>query len=467
MATESLSRRGASAEAGEAMTRRRSSTFKKLLSCGGLLSIFFLGLLVASIFWPIPLPILQPLVESRLSRTIAPLRLSADSLALTLDPSAGSLTLIAEDIRIVDSDGQIVASLPRGEAEVSLAALLQGARAIVAYRLHEAKVALTFEEGAGLRLAVGPYGPASEVPLLGGEAFDKLTDRVWTCALGSFPKVYLDEGLLFVIDQKAAVNLRFAVQDLAFDLQASGSRLTLSSHMLVAGQRLNFNLAADQDCKSQTVAVSILPKGVHPAVLGEVIPGGGLLYPFEVPVSGQIDLRFGAERSLLGLEFDLTGGAGSLEVASYAANNLTVEGFSLIGAYSAAEKRLTLKQGRFDLEDGTLWLGGSIFQQAEQAWLALDVVFLGEALDQLLPRWFAGLQTSLRKALADYDGVPKIGLRLEGSLDRAHFIEAQGRFFLPTQAAPSGGGSQSSFQLDFRLEGRLQEPRLVIPGQTP
>ncbi len=429
-----------------------------------LVAMLLAGFLIAALFVPLPLSLLQPLVEARFSRLVAPLDLSAGSLAVTWDPAAATVTLDAEEVLLLDREERVVGNLPRVEVDLSLGELLHGRSEIAAIRLYEAKVALEMEE-KGPRLSVGPYGPATEEAFLSGAGLGEVVSAFWDCRL-VLPEIRLVDGLFFFLDPDAAVNLRFAVENLALRPGAGGSRTSLSSHLLVAGQRLEFDLTAEQDCAAGTLALSLYPKAVNPAILGEIVPGGGQLYPFEIPVSGRFDLDLGPDRNLLGLNFSLEGGAGSLEVASYAASNLAVEGMTLVGSYDALLQTLTLSEGRFELGRGTLLLEGTLRREAGTSWVSLHILFLGDALAQLLPRWFAGLQNALRRAATDEE-IVEIGLDLSGSVDRDHTIAADGSFFLLAEPDLSESSPGSAGRLDFHLAGHLSEPRLVLTGQSP
>ncbi len=449
------------------MSRGRRFAIRGGLAAAGLAALLVLALLVAAIFWPIPLTLLQPLVEARLSRAVAPFSLSAEGMALRWGPGATSLTLIAQEITIRDDGGREVGALPRAEADLPLGDLLRGGPSIAALRLREPKVALIREDGAGWSLALSPFGPAAEQVLFAGPAFESQAEALWSCSRQDLPAIALSDASFYLVDQAAAVNLQFAGLGLTFLPAAQGGRLNLSSHLAVAGQRLAFDLTAEQLCADRSLTLSLIPKAVNPAILGEVVPNGGLLYPFEVPVSGRLDLSFSADRSLESLDFDLNGGEGSLEIASYAARNLVIEGLSLDGSYRVARRYLDLREGRLDLKEGRVLLGGEVTDAGEEARFSLHLVFLGESLANLLPRWFAGLQTALRKATAQPEGLRDVGLTLEGRLDRNGDIDARGRFFHP--ALPQGGSAppDAAYALDFRLTGRLTEPALVISGQTP
>lgn len=449
------------------MTRVGKTVLIGFLVAFGLVFALASSLLVVAIFWPLPLSFLQSLVSTMVSRTMAPLSVAADDVAFTWDPASGSITLIASDIRLTDADGALLGELPYGEADVRLVGLLTGQAEIEAIRLQEPTIALAVDSQQGLRLSVSPYGPATKLPMLKGAGFEQTIAALWDCRSQALPAIHLEKGVFFFLDQDAAVYLTFVLRDMELLLQPQGSQVTVSSHLLVAGQRLSFDLAARQDCATKSLTLSLFPQDIHPAVLGEVIPGGRLLYPFEVPVSGRLDMHFGPDRDLQGLDFNLTGGAGSLEVASYAARNLSVDSLQLIGVYSSEERELTLNRGRFDLAQGTMLLEGRVYREVEGIHLALRVDFRGGELLRLLPRWFSGLRTALRKTLKAEHEAGDVSLSLDGVIDNEDRIDAQGSFVVPFGDPGGRIDSKEKLRLDFKLDGQISAPRLVVSGQEP
>lgn len=449
------------------MTQVGRAVLKGCLVATALVLAMVSSVLVVSVFWPLPLSFLQSLVSTAISRAVAPLNFAAEEIAFTWDPAGASVTLIASDIRLTGQDGSLIGELPNGEADLRLLGLMTGQAEIEAVRLNEPTIALAADRLRGLRFSVSPYGPAARQPMLKGADFERTIAALWDCTPQALPSVHLQNGVFYFLDQDAAVYLTFAVRDMTLQPRPRGSEVALSSHMLVAGQRLNFDLAARQDCRSRSLALSLFPKDVHPAVLGEVIPGGRLLYPFEMPVSGRLDLRFGPDRQLQGLDFNLTGGAGSLEVASYAARNLSVESLQLIGVYSSEQRELALTRGRFDLAEGSLLLEGRVYRETAGIHLALRVVFRGGELLHLLPRWFAGLRTALRKTLKAEHEAGDVSLTLDGVIDNEDRIDARGSFVVPFAQPGDSAKPDEKLRLDFRLDGQISAPRLVVSGQVP
>ncbi len=449
------------------MTHAGKTAFRIVLAAIAAVLTLAGTVLVISVFWPISLSVMQPLATTLVSRTLAPLKVEVENLSFTWDPADGSVTFIATGVRLLDQNNKRVGELPYGEADLSLADMLTGRAEIKAVRLEEPRIVLAVDPGEGLSLSVGPYGPPIKQAVLKGVVLERAIAALWNCSIGPPPAVTLRNGAFAFLDQDAAVYLTFAVLDMTLQPRVLGSQVAVTSHMLVGGQRLNFYLAAQQNCRAKSLSLSLFPKAIHPAVLGEVIPGGRLLYPFEVPVSGRLDLSFGPDRSLLGLDFNLTGGAGSLEVASYAARNLSVEGLALVGSYSAALKELTLRKGRFDLEQGSVLLEGRVHRDPAGTRLALRVVFRGGELLRLLPRWFAGLRTALRKALKAEHEAGDVSLSLNGVIDDKNWIDARGSFVVPFADPGEKVKPNEKLRLDFRLDGQISAPRLVVSGQVP
>ncbi len=449
------------------MRRIAKTLLYGVFAAAALLSTLMMALLVVAIFWPLPLSILQSLASSILSRAVAPLQIAAEDISLTWDPVGGAVTFIATDVQIQDREGNLLGELPSGEVDLALVRLIAGEAMVTALRLDKATLALVDDSAQGLRLSVGPNGSVTSPALLRGPALDQVIGQLWDCSRQALPSVQFTDSAFFFRDQAAAVYLAFALNDMRLEPRPLGGQIALASHLLVAGQRLSFDLAAEQDCATSSLALTLFPKDIHPAVLGEVIPGGRLLYPFEVPVSGRLEMRFGPDRGLKDLDFNLTGGAGSLEVASYAARNLAVESLQLIGSYSSEKRELTLKRGRFDLEEGSMLLEGRVFREAEGVHLTLRAVFRGGELLRLLPRWFAGLRTALRKTLkAEYEA-GDVSLSLDGVIDDSERIDARGSFVVPFADHGRSAGPNEKLRLDFRLDGQVSAPRLVVSGQTP
>ncbi|MEO1065597.1 MAG: hydantoinase B/oxoprolinase family protein, partial [Actinomycetota bacterium] len=124
----------------------------------------------------------------------------------------------------------------------------------------------------------------------------------------------LEDGSFTFSDEASAVHLRAEALDLGFRSSELERHAELDFYLLVGGQRLSFSVEVSRSCVEDEFRVTVFPDAVHPGVLGEIIPGLGFLYPFELPVTGSVAFELDAARELRHVAFELSGGSGTLEL---------------------------------------------------------------------------------------------------------------------------------------------------------
>lgn len=459
---------------GSGTTRRPRRLLRLALATGGVLLAGFVALAVTAAYRPLPLDLLQSATEERLSRQVAPLRLSAGRLWGQWHPAGPSLTLRAEQLILSDQAGRTLATAPVAEASLSLGALLRGDALFTDMCLERPSFAITRSDDGAVRVGLGLADPALDRLPFAASRLQALGELLFSHGDEDrpLPEMTVEDGVASYRDEATGTWLRFADLNINAKAAAEGPQARLSLVLLVGDQRLGFAAQLRRDPSEGGLMLMLSPDGVRPAILSEVLPGSGYLAPFEVPISGLVKARFDENQALLGLEFDLFGGPGSLEVADYNASNLYVDSLRLRGSYDPRAQRLELTSGTLDLANAKVHFGGSLQESGGRLILALAAQLFGGELSQLMPRWFAGLRGVLNVDEKMQVGSSETHLSLEGSIQPSRrLITVSGTIQL-WGAATAGefgdaGDAAPLRSLGFRLEGPLAAPRLMIKAPEP
>ncbi len=449
----------------------------KVLIWAGLASAVVLllslaGLLLVALYRPLPLSIYRESVAGAFDAWLEPWRLTIEETSWKWDPAGPTVILIGEGLTLFDERGRLLATAPSAKARLPLGSFLTGALDPVEIELSRPEVAVTRAEDRAIQISLGSPETSPDRAVFSPGDLKALAGALSRCEDAPLPEVKVVDGAASYVDPVNAVHLLFADLDASVRREADAVKALMAFDLLVGDQRLDFALEARRDCDTAAVSVALIANEVNPAVLGEVLPGGRILYPFELPISGTVRLQLDRLGRLADLEFELAGGAGSLEVAAYTANNLYVQSLGIAGRYDPHVPRLEFDEAVIDLVEGDVRVEGAIEERQGVLLVALSAQLHGVDLSALVPRWFAGLHAALDGDLPGSTPPEETRLALEArvapgreEIEASGTIELWGGAEQSALPAPSEGTPQR--HLDFRLEGLLTAPQLLVREQEP
>ena len=286
----------------------------------------------------------------------------ADTILTWAGPSRG-LEIRAVDVRFSDADGLEIASIPELSLGLKARALLVGRIVPSTIVVLSPRVRLRRDAEGTVDFGIGN----------GGLTENRLIQR-------------LVRELLLPPDPDAAgelVSLRIRDADVLFEDFRTGTvwhapranfdfardrhGITgLATLDLAIGDRiLSFSADTRFDYVRQTVAAMVSFDDLDPRHLAAHSVDLAALAPLGLPLSGTVSFEFAADGSLSPFDFDVTGGAGSLDLGSFFAEALDVDSLRAVGRIprdgkSIAFDELTLQNG-----DARVVLAGRVSTNGE------------------------------------------------------------------------------------------------------
>lgn len=308
---------------------------------------------------PVNLDFLSPYIQTALGNPVPGFSLTFDHTILTWAGWRRTLDIRVRGVRIADSTGEIVATVPEVDVGLSAWALIRGFVAptrleFISPRLHmvrlrEGGIVLglegTVEEGAGGSAGGDLLNPKSRA-LLVGLALEILETPQRTQTMGFLRQVSIVNADLTIYDQPTGTVWRAPGAYIDFQRDDQGISGAFSAAVHVGEQRWGLEATGIYDNRTRTASIKVRFAGVEPAVLAAQ---ANLLEGVEIsglPLSGTLDLEFLVEdtvaRAAPIVGFDVTMGAGSVAVPGRLPGPVPISSVHAQGQYdlSAGAARL-------------------------------------------------------------------------------------------------------------------------------
>lgn len=266
---------------------------------------------------PLRLENLEPVLVAGLTELAAPYRISLQQTSITWGKDRTSLGLRASDVRIITPEGILMATIPEVEIDLSVPALLLGRPAPKAVRLIGPQLRVLRTESGEIRLTLAGGDAGSE----GGES--DLLQR-WLEALSDEPNAASMLGALREVEVAAA---KMAVDDHQFGVRWLAPRADITVTRDVDGVRGQLDLDIATGTQHTTISGRLVYERsraelrgrlaldrFNPAELAKWSPAFSELARINVPLRGQVALRWANPLGITHVDFDLVAGKGELGV---------------------------------------------------------------------------------------------------------------------------------------------------------
>ncbi len=323
-----------------------------------------LAIMIALAFWqfsqgPISLAFLTPYIEKSLSQNFKAFNVRLDDAILTWAGWERTLDFRIINARVVRDDGVVVARAPELALSLSGAALLRGMAAPKSIELFRPKLLLLHRKGGGLELGFNEGGGAS------GELAERLfaeflADPDSSRATGYLKKISVVDADLVIDDQSLEMTWSSPLTQVKFWRVNGGIKGEISLEPEVDGRKSQFSIAGDYFTKTRKFDLGLNFKNVSPAVFSNLLPGLEPLTALDLPLEGTAMVSAGVDGKVDNVDFDFTGGQGSLRLPAPHNQNMDVERLRLNGNYDGSSKTLNVEDLSINLgADGTLVLPAS------------------------------------------------------------------------------------------------------------
>ena len=289
-----------------------------------------LTVVIAAAAWrlsagPVSLAPLTPYVQEGLSYGGEfGFRVALDDTILSWAGWDRTIDIRALGVRMLSPDGTLVARVPEVSLGLKVRPLLRGhirptridligAQALLIRNLDGS---IGFGVGAGLSADLQAYLAAL------ADEFLKPPDR--SRDAGYLSRVSIINSSLSIVDRRAGSLWRAPRAEVVLARSAEGLTGTGALDLAVDGHLQKFTATAVYTSAARRAQVQVAFADLEPALFSR--RGGALarLSGLQVPVSGTIDFSVGAGGAMAGIAFDVTGGAGFVELPELLPGKITV-----------------------------------------------------------------------------------------------------------------------------------------------
>ena len=337
---------------------------------------------------PVSLAFLTPYIEESLSDGPEGVQVRLHDTVLTWAGLERTLDLRAIGLQIVDSDGEVAASVPELSVQFSLRALLRGLIAPTGLELFgpRLRVARTIDGeivvGVG---AVAGNGPPDRggMQLIGGLLREPDPDA----PTGYLRRVSVTSALIEFVDHVTGRTWTAQRADIALHRDENGIRGDGRIILDVGENVAQFEVSGLLNTDTETTELGITFENLVPAVAASLDPRLSQLDRFDLPLSGTVALSLAPTLAIENINFDLTGGAGNIAVPEFYKSPLPVSGLMLRGGAADALNVLVIDEASIDLGGPVATLSGDVTRQGNAVEFQLDVRAESVPVNELARLW--------------------------------------------------------------------------------
>ncbi|WP_245651302.1 YhdP family protein [Paramagnetospirillum marisnigri] len=393
---------------------------------------------------PVALDFLTPYIEGGLTAKDGSLRVRLDTTVLALGGAERMLEIHAYNVRAyVGEGGQPIASVPDMGLSLSGRALLQGVIAPHSIRLHGAKVRLVRGTDGQILWGIGSAtAEEDQAPADAGAVVAAIKDAMLGAPDSAKPGRALQilsirNADLMVEDQGRGTAWHAPGVGLEIRRVADGVTARGSASLELSGEAGEIRLEAAYHKADGSLDAGLRLGGIRPAVFASFGGPFAHLGVIDMPLAGSVTLRLGGGGAVERLGFDLSGGAGTLDLPEPFLTRHKVASAALRGEISRDLSRIDLAEARIDLGGPVFTLAAVVDGLGGETSVKADGGFREVPVDQVKDLWPNGLAQNARDWV-----IPNIskGMLREGSI---------------TLSARSASGKFDDVVLDH-LSGQMQ-----------
>ena len=421
----------------------------------------------------ISLPFISSYIRDQLESHFQSFNIDFDSLHTQWHPLNGVINFHLGTVRAVDYDNNNLAAAPKMIIEVKANSVLKNIKKINTVVIHNPKISLIRSIGGALKFDIGNTHDDSsrrvlETILLNAHTTSSKTDQ----------------------DTDSPINFRIVNSDLTLSDEISGSLLRVPNayidlipqnnevncnykfNVFASGEYLNIlgNCSYNTDNKHFNLSVNL--DEVRPALLTEFFPQFMYFKPLEVQLSGKVQLEFDNLLHVTNAEFDLTSEKGTLEVIETLGKNLEINSLYISGKALNEFSHISLDELKLDLNDNYIIANALFLKDKNILDIKLNAFVKGSSIEDILPRWFAYLETEDLDCLKNNDDSYRhSSFSIDGTYDLTQQkINALGQFKchevllsskLKVITVEDYLNSTTKHDLNFRIDGALDAPNLA------
>ena len=420
------------------------------------------GLIVMTIR-PVPLPFLSSYIKNQLDNRFHAYYVDFDNAQTRWRPIKGTLEIHLNSARALDYGENVLASIPKVLAEVSIKSIFNQRLKIQNIEIQNPRISFIRTTGGALKFDMGSSDDGSSGRVLETILINMVTaPTILTATSESLTNLRIVNSDLTLGDEitgsllhapKANITLKPNTEGIecAYDFKifARGEYLHISGDCLYKTTSEEFNLLVNLD-------------EVRPALLTEISPQFSYLTPLEVRLSGIVELELDKLLNVNKAEFDLVSKKGTLELADYFGKNININALQIIGKALNDFSHIELDTVVVDLDDAKAEGSALFLIDDENLDFKLSTFLTGSSISALLPYWFAYLET---EDLYCINAPPsstykRSSLALDGTYNlELHQINASGIISCLDQKLADNNTNNGMQK--FMMNGKINAPNLT------
>lgn len=451
-----------------------SVTVKKTVTTLILAAVFIVAtILVLISIRPIALPFVSDYIRDQLDNRFHAYYIDFDQAKTRWHPWRNIVEFHLNSARALDYGNNTLATVPNIIIEIEASTLFKDNRQLTTVELQNPKISLIRSHGGALKFDIGSTHDGSS-----GRILETILIYIATA-----PVKHKDNGNTFttfrivnsdlVIGDEISGSLLHA-PDAEIDLSPSdkGVACNYEFNVFARGEYLNIsgNCLYNTALEKFNLLVKLLD--VRPALLTGFLPQFIYFTPLEVQLSGDIQLEIDNLLNVNKATFDLTSDKGTLEIVELLGNNLSINSLHVAGKALNKFSHIELDKLTLDLDKNKVEANALFLKDKENLDIKVNAFFQGNSISELLPRWFAYLETDDLSCLENLENAyHHSSITIDGTYDLAqNKINALGDFkchdillsnnemhFSPEDYV----NSEVNTKLSFRMDGTLRSPNLA------
>ncbi|HYM33731.1 MAG TPA: AsmA-like C-terminal domain-containing protein [Candidatus Cybelea sp.] len=326
---------------------------------------------------PLSLGFLSPYVAQALAYGEAGFSADVENTVLTWGGWNRNLEVHAKNVRLIQADGTVLASIPELTVNFSIRALahLRIAPTSLALIGGRATVVRNADGHFDFGLVIGPSQSDAAGPAPGAkpsvDIMGLMIDEL-SRADSSGPTAYLThasliDASLVVDDRKLGIVWQVPRATVALWREPGGVRGDGSLNVRLGERLAQLSAAAHYIRADNSVTLRMAFANLEPALFANVSPALADLKAVGLPLTGTVGFALDGSGRFRSIDFNLAGGAGTIDLQRYAAlQPLNVKSLSLSGRVMDDLGLVTLDRAAFDLGDaageahGTVGFSGGL-----------------------------------------------------------------------------------------------------------
>lgn len=339
---------------------------------------------------------LSPVISRALSDADAKRKVTVGETVITWRPEERSLVVEVHDVRAIDSDDHVTATVATAMVRLSTRALLRGELAISQIALVQPTLHLVREESGDISFGIGEGEATANgtTELVDQPVLKMIAAPTVAAGHGRYLRsMRVIDGHLIVDDRHAQIQWdvpRITV-DLNREAQGIGGEasmeIALDGQIVQAAAQVHYVRGATgpQDAH---IKGNVILNNLHLPPLAGRVPGLTAGAAVDLPLDIDADFTLAGDFSLSTLAVALHGGAGRLVDARLPAHEVAVAGLSAGLTYDGATKHATLDRAELALADGTaITVAGSATDPLDKTAIEGTVQITGLPMDNLQNLW--------------------------------------------------------------------------------